>query len=89
MKDRIIAADSNPDDLESIRNILTKAGKVVTAFSTGTELLEHVRDCGFPNLILMDIDLPGADGFETMKQLQGMMPPRTDRHVVRDGPGFL
>ena len=82
MKDRIIAADNNPDDLESIRNILTKAGKVVTAFSTGTELLEHVRDCGFPNLILMDIDLPEADGFETMKQLKGMMPPRTDIPVI-------
>lgn len=48
------------------------AGHEVTLFSGGEELLAALRkeDAAVPNLILLDIIMPGMTGFETLEALR-------------------
>lgn len=48
---------------------LTHAGYSVVRFADGESALEHVED-HVPDLILLDLMLPGIDGFEVAKRLR-------------------
>jgi DNA-binding NarL/FixJ family response regulator len=65
----IIIADDHKIFRESLRMILTgkKVAKVLGEASNGFELLD-LLDTHKPDLILMDISMPGMDGIETTKK---------------------
>lgn len=66
----ILIVDDDPDNLDLIReqiSLITNCS-VVTAL-TGDEALSLVRKLQ-PNLILLDIWLPGLDGFQVVQQLK-------------------
>ena len=44
----------------------------VTAVKSGKALLEYVEEHGFPELILLDINMPEMDGFETYGNLRAL-----------------
>ncbi len=77
----------------AIRSMLNNKGiEVVSDVATAEEALACVTDCR-PDVVLVDIDLPGMSGVDLVKELAPRMPGRQDRdaHRVqparRPGPG--
>jgi two-component system phosphate regulon response regulator PhoB len=69
MKTRILVVDDEPDQLELIDLNLTKAGFDVLSTGSGAEALQQARAL-HPQLILLDVMLPGLDGLEVCKLLR-------------------
>ena len=61
----ILVVEDNPDNMVTARALLSDHYKVLEAVD-GNEALSMAR-MYLPNLILMDIELPGMDGIETFK----------------------
>lgn len=65
-KKRILVID-NEDNIRSLlEDILVSEGFDVVLAHNGVEGLEKVKETS-PNLILLDIRMPGLDGFEILK----------------------
>lgn len=65
---RILIVEDNPDSMKLFRMVLEVAGHRVTGLSGGDRLVETVR-AERPELILLDIQLPGEDGFQLQERL--------------------
>ena len=70
---KILVVDDNTLVRESLTGILTSHGHEVVSASRGEEALEIVKDGSF-DLALMDLKLPGSDGFSIFKQIQEISP---------------
>lgn len=70
----VLLVEDNPRNLKLARDVLEYAGFAVTAVTTGEEALPAARR-GMPDVILMDLQLPGIDGHAALEQLRG--DPRT------------
>ena len=69
MTKTVLLVDDEPDMLEMLRLRLEKVGyKVITAI-TGEECITKAEET-YPDLILLDILLPGMSGFEVARQLK-------------------
>lgn len=66
----ILVADDDPFNLRLLRELCDGAGYRVLTAGSGDEVLEMVSR-ERPNLILLDLDMPGKSGFEVMEILQG------------------
>ena len=66
---RILIVEDNPDNMKLFRALLTLKGHEVTALQSGEGLLEAL-DQTRPNLVLMDIQLPGKDGFALLAEIR-------------------
>ena len=72
---RILLVEDNPGDVDLLRLSLREAGLPVevTVISTGVEAVDFVRELEAqdshpkPDLVLLDINLPGADGKQILK----------------------
>ena len=62
---RILVVDDDPHTLRSVRRALTKAGYAVQVTAEAEEIAGLVRT-DKPQLVLLDLMLPGADGIELM-----------------------
>ena len=69
-RQRILVVDDEEDLQELIRYNLEKEGYDAICVGTGEEALAATRKQA-PDLILLDLMLPGIDGFETCRQLKG------------------
>lgn len=67
--DRILVVDDTTANLQLLTNLLTGHGYTVYPASDGELALEFVRTT-LPDLILLDIRMPGMDGFEVCRQLK-------------------
>ncbi len=65
----ILAVDDEPQIRRVLRTTLSFRGYVITEASSGEEALEIVRK-EKPNLILLDVNLPGMSGIETCRELR-------------------
>lgn len=71
MPQSILAVDDDPKILKILQHTLSKEGfKVITATS-GEEALQ-IAGQTFPDLVLLDIMMPGMDGFETYQKLKAI-----------------
>ncbi|MBO4904933.1 MAG: response regulator [Lachnospiraceae bacterium] len=61
----IIVVDDDVTNLKIAGQILSKNNMRVTALKSGKSLLDYVRQNGAPDLILLDLNMPEMDGFET------------------------
>lgn len=66
---RILVVEDNPLNLKLVRDVLGAAGYEVVAATSGEEGLQMATECP-PDLVLMDLQLPGIDGAETMRRLR-------------------
>ncbi|MBI4346686.1 MAG: response regulator [Elusimicrobia bacterium] len=64
----ILVIDDDPDVCEALRMLLEKAYAVV-ALSRGDKLLEML-DSYEPVLLILDVNLPGKNGFELCRQVR-------------------
>lgn len=66
---RILVVDDMPANLEVITEILKGAGYTVMTAIDGERALKRVQTHP-PDLILLDVQMPGIDGFETCQRLK-------------------
>ncbi len=66
---RILVVDDEPRMIRFIRLNLEHDGFEVHDASDGQEALEQLRDV-MPDLILLDVMMPGIDGFETLEMIR-------------------
>jgi two-component system, OmpR family, KDP operon response regulator KdpE len=69
-KQRVLVVDDHPKVLRFIEIDLKLHGYEVTTSSSGEKALELVKS-GKPDIMLLDIIMPGIDGFEVLRQLRG------------------
>jgi CheY-like chemotaxis protein/nitrogen-specific signal transduction histidine kinase len=65
---RILVVDDDPDTLKLFEQLF-KAGYQVLTASSGQAALDLCRGDPMPDLLLMDVKMPGMDGFEVVRQL--------------------
>ena len=66
---RILIVEDNPLNLKLVRDVLTVSGYDVVAAPSGEEGVTLAQTCA-PDLVLMDIQLPGIDGYEALRMLR-------------------
>lgn len=64
-----MVVDDEEDILYLVKTILNKAGHEVITASSGEECLEILKT-EKPDLILLDVMMPGLDGFDTSKLIK-------------------
>src|ERR1700724_3435833 len=70
----ILLVDDEPGMLRYIRTLLEVDEYKVETASTGEEALEHVEKGLLPDLVLLDVLMPGIDGLETLERLRRIKP---------------
>lgn len=84
---RVLAVDDSADNRELITRILSGAGLEVTEAESGEEALNQAFKAPY-DLVLMDIQMPGLDGFGTLSGLrkQGFQGPiiALTAHAMRE-----
>lgn len=68
-KGKILIVDDEPAIIEFISYNLEKAGYEVASSSNGNDAV-RVAKSFLPDLILLDVMMPGKDGFQTIKELR-------------------
>ena len=66
----ILIVDDNPGNIQVLGSMLEQAGYEVLVSSSGREALEIAQAYPPPDLILLDIMMPGMDGFEVCRRLK-------------------
>jgi CheY-like chemotaxis protein len=72
---KILIVEDSPDNMKLFRTILGLKGHEVTGLSGGEGLLDAIER-GSPDLVLMDIQLPGKDGFMLLQEIRKSPLPR-------------
>ncbi len=65
---KILVVDDSAVDLKNLERIVSDSGAVVITASSGAEALIKARESQ-PSLIMLDVNMPGLDGFSTARQL--------------------
>jgi CheY-like chemotaxis protein len=66
---RILCVEDNADNLMMLQRRLTRRGFEVTISMNGAESVEWAKTLQ-PDLIVMDLNLPGVDGWEATRRLK-------------------
>ncbi|MEM7768977.1 MAG: response regulator [Cyanobacteria bacterium P01_A01_bin.37] len=66
---QILLVDDNPQNLRLLSKLLKHEGYSIRFATSGIEALEAARDTP-PDLVLLDIMMPGMDGFEVCQHLR-------------------
>ncbi len=66
----ILIVEDSPDNMKLFRTLLTLKGHEVTCLLGGDELFSTLGQLT-PDLILMDIQMPGKDGYTLLGELRG------------------
>jgi len=70
----ILLVDDEPGMLRYIRTLLEVDEHKVQTASTGEEAVERVQKGLQPDLVLLDLLMPGIDGLQTLEQLRHLRP---------------
>jgi twitching motility two-component system response regulator PilH len=65
---QILIVDDSPTEIHVLTNILTKHGYSVSSVSNAEDGIKTAKELK-PDLILMDVVMPGINGFQATRQL--------------------
>jgi len=68
--ERILVVEDNQKNMKLFRDVLQVTGYVTIEATTGEDAIELARS-ETPELVLMDVQLPGIDGVEALARLRG------------------
>lgn len=77
----ILIVDDNPTNLEVLAKTLDDAGFNIRIEVDGASALELLEEDEHPELILLDVQMPGIDGFETCRRIK-MNPQTQDIPII-------
>ena len=78
----IIVVEDQPDNLKLLTTLLTMKGHQIVGLANGDRLAEVVRtQQPSPDLVLLDIQLPGRDGYALLEELK-QLPERSWKVVA-------
>lgn len=83
---RILVVDDNRDAADSLAALLRSHGHSVAVVHEGTEGIEHAR-LEQPEIIFLDIGLPGMDGYEVCRTLRAARVEDTTQIYALTGYG--
>jgi two-component system cell cycle response regulator DivK len=66
---KILIVEDSPDNMKLFRTLLTLKGHEVSGLPGGEELFATLG-AGLPELVLMDIQMPGKDGFALLAEIR-------------------
>ena len=67
-KSKIIIVDDDEEYLEELEDLLASNGYEIVAFSNGESPMAEIQKID-PDLILLDLKMPGMNGFEIVRQM--------------------
>ena len=73
MSKTILACDDQDLMRKLVSGVLRQMGYEVVTAESGEDCLETLKTLK-PDLLILDIDMPGIDGFETCKQIRKTLP---------------
>lgn len=80
---RVYIVDDDAINLQVAGKILSSGGIHVTALKSGEALFEQLdKDGPLPDLILLDVKMPGMDGYETIRKLHSLETPASKLPVI-------
>src|SRR5215207_8931700 len=65
----ILVVEDNPDNMYVLDHLLTRKGYTVRQAGHGEAALEQLREFT-PSLVLMDMQMPGMDGYTVVRQMR-------------------
>ena len=65
----ILIVEDSPDNMKLFRTLLTLKGHQITGLSGGEELFSTL-EAARPELVLMDIQMPGKDGLTLLAEIR-------------------
>ncbi|MCC7278263.1 MAG: response regulator, partial [Chromatiaceae bacterium] len=68
-KERILIVDDTPDNIDLLVGVLQDDYEMMAAIN-GERALKVARSAAKPDMILLDIMMPGMDGYEVCRQLK-------------------
>ncbi|MEV6599909.1 response regulator [Actinoplanes sp. NPDC051346] len=71
---RLLVVDNEPDICALIARHLVRAGHEVLCAHEATTALAEVALHGAPDAAVLDVDMPGVDGFELLERLRAAHP---------------
>jgi DNA-binding response OmpR family regulator len=69
MNARILLVDDETPILDLVRGYLEREGYAISTVEDGLAAVEHVRQ-ERPDVVVLDVMLPGLDGFEVLRQIR-------------------
>jgi CheY-like chemotaxis protein len=70
-KKKIMVIDDDPNNIREIRDVLEPRGYLVIFASDGPSGIEKIKNQG-PDLILLDLVLPGQSGFKIAQEIRSI-----------------
>jgi two-component system sensor histidine kinase/response regulator len=67
--DRVLVVDDSPDNTFLIQAILEEEGYKIDVLNNGSDALAYI-DASPPDLLLLDVMMPGMDGFEVTQRIR-------------------
>ena len=81
MGKKILVADDEIDALESVSRHLVRNGHEVITASDGIDALNKIKETE-PDVVLLDIMMPGMNGFEILKEMRSIKPLKKWQPVI-------
>jgi CheY-like chemotaxis protein len=78
----ILYIEDNVENLDLVRRVLEATGLYQVLTATDGELGLQMVDERRPNLVLVDLDIPGLNGFEVIRQIKSSSDPDLARTPV-------
>ena len=75
---KVLVVDDQPDARDLVREILVQAGAEVVAADSAAQALEILDDAR-PDVLLSDLEMPGASGYELIRRVRQRSPSEGGR----------